>query len=262
MEQPGRKRPAYGAGKSAPQGERHDGGAGFCSKGAAKRRERRVVEPAAHTEPKRKPSRPVNGEVVCTSQQGKSKAQQQRADSENRPAAVRFDRAPDGGRGETAGQEPERQAANHNGQRPTGVGGNRRTQYGEQVVGRTACQNLRNSKRRDHDAPDRTGYGTRARSGAHLSSATATSAGARTYLELQNSQVTEITPSWIMWSRSSLEKLFSMLVTLSREHEHFASTSDDLNTRTPCSWKSRYNNRSLDRSGSINSTSLTVATRV
>jgi hypothetical protein len=116
MEQPSRQRPAHGAGKSAPQGERHDGTAGFYSKGAAKRRERRVVEPAAHAEPKHKPSRCVNGEVVCTSQQGKSKTQQQRADNENRPAAVRFDHPPDSGRRETAGQEPERQAANHNGQ--------------------------------------------------------------------------------------------------------------------------------------------------
>ena len=62
-----------------------------------------------------------------------------------------------------------------------------------------------------------------------------------------------------MSARSFGAKLFSIDDTASREHEHCARSGCVANTRTPRSWNRRYSSRSPDKSGSISSTSSTVA---
>src|ERR1700716_4315608 len=88
---------------------------------------------------------------------------------------------------------------------------------------------------------------------------TPASCGVNSYTDEQNSQVTATLPSLTISARSFGAKLLSIDDTASREQEHCARNGSDGNTRTPRSWNSRYSSRSPDKSGSINSTSSTVA---
>src|SRR5665213_4332496 len=93
----------------------------------------------------------------------------------------------------------------------------------------------------------------------HPPYSTPASSGVNSYTDEQNSQVTTTLPSFTMSERSPGAKLFSTEDTASREQEHCARSGSGAKTRTPRSWNSRYSNRSPDKSGSISSTSSTVA---
>jgi hypothetical protein len=149
VHQPGAERPADRAGKAADQRDMGDGGAGAFAEQPAQRGEGRIVQAGAHADAHDRPAQQVKRQIGRGTQHHQPGGQQQRAGGQYHAAAARLDQPSDARRHQARDQEAERQAADHPGERPSGIRDNRPRQHGDQVVGRSPGQHLRQSDRTD-----------------------------------------------------------------------------------------------------------------
>ncbi len=150
--QEGGNRPADGAGEAAEQGQGGDRRTRAVAVQAAKRREGRVIEPCPHAEPDHEPRAHIGRKGRRRRQADLAGADADGAESKHIAAAMTFDRGADSRRDQAGDQKPERQAADHPSQRPTGLCGHFRRNDRRQIVGRAPRHDLRQPKHGDDRA--------------------------------------------------------------------------------------------------------------
>ena len=145
------ERPAHRAGETAEQRQVGDRAARVLAIEAAQGGERRIIQPGSHAETDRQPGEDEHRKVRGRRLDQQADRQQDGAGGEHRAATEPLDEPPDAWRCQPRREQPQRKRADDPGRRPAGRAGDRAGEHGEQVVGRSPCEDLPDADRCDDD---------------------------------------------------------------------------------------------------------------
>ena len=145
-------RPAHRGGKATEQSHRRDGAARRPAVERAERGKDGVIKPGAHAGPGNGPAGEIEAEIVRGADQCQPGRDQNRATRQYDAPAAAGDGATDPRRHRACNQKAERKPAHDAVVGPSGVGGDRLRQHGEQIECRAPGRDLQCTEHGHHDA--------------------------------------------------------------------------------------------------------------